>query len=268
MDTPSLTTPGGTPVWISGAGPTVVLIHGVLMDHRMWRPQVEALSHWYRVCCFDMLGHGQAPQPPGSRSLSDFVSQAREVVETCGGDSPVLGGFSMGGLIAQAYGAKYSDSLSGLIILNAVYDRTDAEKAIVRARYKAMEEGGVESALASANDRWFTADERKHQASTVNDILGWIKHGTFAEKRKAHRVFSQGDEEVTGTLGGIRCPTLVMTGSDDAGSKPRMAHDIAAAIDGAECAILEGQRHMMTVMDAERVNARILRFLASLGQAA
>ena len=55
----------GTPAWISGAGRAIIFIHGVLVDHRMWQAQVDALSPHYRVCCIDMLGHGEAPDPPG-----------------------------------------------------------------------------------------------------------------------------------------------------------------------------------------------------------
>ena len=40
-------TNNGTPVWIDGTGPPVVLIHGVMMDHRMWEPQVRALRDAY-----------------------------------------------------------------------------------------------------------------------------------------------------------------------------------------------------------------------------
>ena len=44
-----IVTPGGTPVWVSGAGPTVILVHGVLVDHRMWAWQVTALAERYQV---------------------------------------------------------------------------------------------------------------------------------------------------------------------------------------------------------------------------
>ena len=90
-------TSNGTPVWITGEGPPVILVHGVIMDHRMWDAQVAALSDAYRVICLDMLGHGDAPNPPGERTLADFTGQVDEVIgEFCAGARPVLGGFSMG----------------------------------------------------------------------------------------------------------------------------------------------------------------------------
>ena len=131
-------TSSGTPVHVSGAGPvTLILIHGVLVDHRMWHRQVDALSGKARICCLDMLGHGDAPDPPGERTLEDFVAQALEVVDLFSDQgAPILGGFSMGGLISQAFAARHHDRLSGLIILNAVYDRSPEEARIVWERFK------------------------------------------------------------------------------------------------------------------------------------
>lgn len=259
---PDLRTPSGTAVWVAGEGPTVVLVHGVLMDHRMWAPQVEALSTHYRMVCLDMLGHGQTPDRPGARSLDDFVAQVEEVIGLFSDQgAPVLGGFSMGGLITQAFAARHHRRLAGAMILNAVYERTEQEAAVVRQRYQQMASGGVATALQSAGSRWFTDADRTLNPAAMTAILGWIEDGDFASKVKAHQVFSTGDRETAGRLGEVSCPSLVMTGEDDAGSTPRMARDMARALPDASLVILEGQRHMMTVLDAGRVNAAVADFL-------
>lgn len=262
---PSLVTSHGTPVWIDGDGPPIVLAHGVLMDHRMWEAQVNALSGQYRVCRLDMLGHGLAADPPGERSLSDFVAQLDEVIEQLDlHDKPILGGFSMGGLIAQAYAAKHHSRLRGLMILNAVYDRSAEQVNIVRERSQQMKAAGAQGAIDSAMARWFTADEKQRQAALVEQIVGWIRDGEFAPKTKAHWVFATSDAQVVGILGAIGCPTLVMTGDSDAGSTPQMAQKIASEIPNARLEVLDNQRHMMPVLDAERVNAVVLDFVTSI----
>ena len=176
-------TSSGTPVWITGDGPPVILIHGVLMDHRMWDRQVLDLSNHYRVYRIDMLGHGDAPAPPRKPSLNDFVGQVEEVVETfCPGEAPVIGGFSMGGLVTQAYGITHHKSVGGLIILNAVYNRTAEESAIVQARSKMMASEGVEAAISAARKRWFRAEEFEAQGTLIDEICDWMRHGNFTIK--------------------------------------------------------------------------------------
>ena len=261
-DERSQLTKSGTPVWVYGDGPPVVLVHGVMVDHRMWRPQVEALSPHYRLFCMDMLGHGRAPDPAGERSLADFVEQVREVVELASElQAPVLAGFSMGGLVAQAYAVRYHASLAGLVLMNAVYDRSPQQAATVWARYEANVADGPDNAVRSGMARWFTDEERRTHTEIMADVGRWLRAGDFAAKCKAHRVFVTSDHQLTGKLGGISCPTLVMTGERDNGSTPEMSRKIAAAIPDSECRILEGQHHMMTLLDAERVNGILLGFL-------
>lgn len=255
-------TPGGTPVWVNGSGTTIIFIHGVLVDHRMWRPQVDALSPHHRVCCLDMLGHGQAPNPPGERVLNDFVAQVHEVVEAFSeAGPPVLCGFSMGGLIAQAYAARHHNRLAGLVLLNTVHDRSLEEAETVLARFEGNVTRGVENAVESGTKRWFTDEDHRQRPQVIADVQRWMRDGDFTAKRKAHRVFVSSDGEVTGKLGALSCPALVMTGGRDAGSTPAMARKMAEAIPDAELHILEDQHHMMPTLAAERVNDIILRFL-------
>ena len=60
----------------------------------------------------------------------------------------------------------------------------------------------------------------------------------------------------------ITLVTLVMTGEDDAGSTPLMSQKMATAMPRARCDILDGQHHLMTLLDADRVNELLLEFLA------
>jgi pimeloyl-ACP methyl ester carboxylesterase len=235
------------------------------MDHRMWYAQTAALAPDYRVVRYDMLGHGGAPDPLGRRSLADFVEQAHEVVRTFSDQGPpVLVGFSMGGLIAQAYGIRNSSTLRGLVLLNAVYDRSEAERSAVLDRLAMMRDDGVESVVEAAAERWFSRYEQREMGSAIEEIFAWMRSGEFGPKVKAYEVFAAADAEVAGQLDAIGTPTLVMTGEGDAGSPPRMARDMAGAIAGAHLLILDDQRHMMPVLDATRVNLALVEFFASL----
>jgi pimeloyl-ACP methyl ester carboxylesterase len=263
------TTVSGTPYRVDGPAssdhPTLVFLHGVLMDHRSWDRQVEDLARDHRVVRFDMLGHGRCPDRPGARRLEDFVDQAHEVIETaCPGAKPVLVGFSMGGLIAQAYAIRYSETLGGLVLMNAVHDRTPEESAAVALRLDTLEKQGIESVIRAARERWFRPDEIAGQGAAVEDILGWMRAGDAAAKTKAYRVFTAEDHKTAGRLGVIGCPALVMTGDGDKGSPPHMSEAMAAAIPNARLRILERQQHMMPVLAADRVNAELRAFLSDL----
>ncbi|MEM7172004.1 MAG: alpha/beta fold hydrolase [Pseudomonadota bacterium] len=266
-------TEGGTPLWVWGDGPPIILIHGVLADHRMWSRQVAGLKPHFKVCCLDMLGHGEAPDPPGRRSLQDFVDQVDETVDALSGDMrlggdtrPALIGFSMGGLVAQAYAVQHHRKLRGLVLLNAVHDRSSDEQKRVWERYQGNVQDGVEHAVQSAVRRWFKPSDYEADPNAIEDTFAIMRDGDFAAKCKAHRVFVTADGEVTGKLGQISCPALVMTGAEDTGSTPAMARKMAAALPKSELHILEDQHHMMPVLDAARVNGILIDFINRLAK--
>jgi len=255
----------GTRISMTGRGPLVVLIHGVFMDRRMWEPQIAALSPFNRVCCIDMLGHGDSLNPPGDRVLADFVEQVHQVIEFLSKyGKPVLGGFSMGGLVSQAYADQYHASLRGLKHMHPEYQRSASESNTVEQRLEGMLKGGLDSLIESANDRWFTDSDRDRTPGAIEEILGWMRDGAFQPKLKAYPVFARGDKDTVGKLNSISCPVLVMTGEDDGGSTPLMAKRMAESIPDSRLQILEGHRHMMPVLGASLVNSLILDFLREI----
>lgn len=252
-------------VVVEGTGRPVVLIHGVLADHRMWRLQVCDLARDHRVICYDMLGHGDSSDPPGERSLADFTGQLQSVIaKHCQFERPVVVGFSMGGLIAQAYAIEHSHELSGVVILNAVYDRTPTEREAVGLRLDALERLGMNSVIDAATTRWFTPQEQAAHTDIIEEIFGLMRDGDQAAKLKAYRVFATSDGETAGRLRAIQCPALVMTGDGDAVSPPHMAVKMADAIPNARSEILSNQRHMMPMLDADTLNRHLREFLSSL----
>jgi pimeloyl-ACP methyl ester carboxylesterase len=262
-------TQSGTPYWIDGPAstrrPTLVLLHGVLMDHRSWDRQVEGLSGEFRIVRRDMFGHGECPDRPGPRRLEEFVEQTREVIqESCPNEAPVLIGFSMGGLIAQAYALQHAAELRGLVLMSAAYNRTPDEQKSVASRLENLEQHGMEGTITAARERWFRPDEAASQGEDIEAILGWMRDGDAAAKAKAYRVFTTEGHKTVGKLAAISCPTLVMTGDGDKGSPPHMSEAMTAEIPNARLRIIERQQHMMPVLAAERINAELRDFLATL----
>jgi pimeloyl-ACP methyl ester carboxylesterase len=176
----------------------------------------------------------------------------------------VLAGFSMGGLVAQAVAIRRNVALRGVVFMNAVYARSAAERQAVLSRLDLMHTGGAEGVIAAARERWFGADDRRDRAAKIEEMLGWIRDGDFAPKIKAYEVFATGDAETAGKLARVDIPALALTGELDAGSPPHMTERMAAELSRGRALVLDGQRHMMPVLDAGRVNAALRAFLAGL----
>ncbi|MDJ0608427.1 MAG: alpha/beta fold hydrolase [Kiloniellales bacterium] len=245
-----------------GAGPPVVLVHGLGMTRAMWDWQWPALTARFRVLRYDLLGHGASAKPPGPYSLGRFADQVAGLMDHLRWDSAALVGFSLGGMIVRAFALAYPARVSALAVLNSAHARSEAERDAVRRRVAIAEAGGPAATVDEALARWFTADFAARHPEVLERVRGWILANDPAVYPLSYRVLAEGDLELAEAVSAIACPTLVMTGTEDRGNSPDMARRLAALIPGAELAILPGLRHMGLAEDPEAYNRRLVEFLA------
>ncbi len=84
----------------------IVFIHGVGLDHKMWRHQIESLKD-YSTITYDLLGHGKTPYNKEEVSLNDFSNQLVLLLKFLKIDKINLIGFSLGSLIALDFASKF-----------------------------------------------------------------------------------------------------------------------------------------------------------------
>jgi len=106
--------------WTVGepGGPTVVLTHGVTLDHGTYAGQVPALRDaGYRVITWDLRGHGLS-QPMGERFSVDSTAEDLAVLlEEAGVEGAVLVAQSFGGLVALELYRRSPERAAGLVLV-------------------------------------------------------------------------------------------------------------------------------------------------------
>lgn len=83
-------------------GKVVLLVHGARSNHKIWAPQVRALSAEHTPIAVDLPGHGYS-EGAGSREVSEYKDFLKGFVDALELDRFVIVGHSMGGSIALAY---------------------------------------------------------------------------------------------------------------------------------------------------------------------
>lgn len=244
---------------IDGDGPPVTLIHGVGSYLESWDGVIAALGSGYRFLRYDLRGHGDSPKPPGPYTLDDFVDDLAELLDAQDIETTHLAGFSLGGLIAQAFALAHPGRLRSLTLISTVAGRTHAEKAAVQKRAATLAEQGAGRHLTEAVDRWFTEEfiasrpdvlEERRRRSLNNDPDCYAA---------AYRVLA--DYDLADRLPEIKTSTLVMTGENDVGSTPRMAKLIADRIPDCRLHIFPRLKHSVLLEAPDRVAAQMKPFL-------
>lgn len=251
----------GTHYAVEGAGSPIVLIHGVGMDLAMWDGVAARLAADRRVIRYDMLGHGDSPKPEGPYVLADFVGQLRRLLAELSTGPITLVGFSMGGLVAQGLAVAPPAPLTGLVLLNTVYNRNIEDRRAIAARVEALREGGFAASLDAAMDRWFTPAYRRANGNVIAAVRRRMMANDLAAYTAAYEVFATADAELIDQVARIACPTLVITGQDDQNSTVEMAQALAARIPRAKFEIYGEQRHLTPLEVPDRVARDIKRMI-------
>jgi pimeloyl-ACP methyl ester carboxylesterase len=95
------------------AGRSVLFLHALGLDHRMWQPQLDGLSGTWLVLAPDLPGFGRSrSEPAGLHQASEAIAAVLRERDL----RPVVVGVSYGGYVATILAATHPESVSGLII--------------------------------------------------------------------------------------------------------------------------------------------------------
>ncbi|MBT2423830.1 alpha/beta fold hydrolase [Streptomyces sp. ISL-22] len=238
--------------------PTVVLLHGVGLDHTMWEPTAALLADRFTVLTPDLPGHGSRPPVHDGVTLADLADGVVEEIPT---DSHLVG-FSLGALVAQHLALHHPELVATLTSVSSVCARTAEERASVLDRLRTAEADFTASAAASL-ERWYAGTDvdpdrvaRTEATLLSNDV------GSFLN---CYRVFATADAELAPYLAGIAVRALAVTGENDPGSTPEMTHRLAAALPGCRAVVVPQARHMLPV---ERPEAFVDSLTTFIGECA
>ncbi|MCP4327592.1 MAG: alpha/beta fold hydrolase [Alphaproteobacteria bacterium] len=252
---------GGTAYEVTGSGPPVVLVHGLGMNRHMWQWQTSALAAHFTVLAYDILGHGDSADPEIPCRMEQYVDQLAALADAAGVDRFGLVGFSLGGLIVQAFALAHPNRVAALAILHAAHGRTPGEREGILARVDLAAKCGPAATVDAALERWFTPGFAADNPEILDRVRGWILANDPAVYPAIYRLLADGDLPLATAIAEIRCPTLVLTAEQDAGNSPDMTRRMAALIPGARAAVLPGLRHMALAEDPDAVNSRLVPFL-------
>ena len=130
----------------SGAGQSVVLVHGSWDDHSVWLETADVLAQRHRVVAYDRRGHGLSSAPPGQGHLGQDVADLRAVV-TRRGNGPVhLVGHSYGACIALRFASLYPELLASLALHEPPLFGVLARKPVTRPLFEAMSDAMARAA--------------------------------------------------------------------------------------------------------------------------
>jgi pimeloyl-ACP methyl ester carboxylesterase len=238
---------------VHGSGPTLLLTHGYSSTSAMWKGQIEALSKHHQLVLWDMRGHGQSdyPDDPAAYSEALTVADMAALLDEIGAESAIVGGLSLGGYMSLAFYRVYPERVRALLIIDTGpgFKKDDARDAWNKRAHETGD-GFEREGLA-------VLQSLSRERSTVShrDASGLA--------RAARGMLAQCNAFVIESLPGIKVPTLVVVGADDA---PFLAASdyMAAKIPGAKKVVIPAAGHAVNIDQPQAFVEAVLPFLENL----
>ena len=238
-------------------GPPVAFLHPNPLDHTGWLYQMAHLSTWFRTVGIDLPGYGKSPVAQRGLTAGDVAAACWQAVDQVTHDPAIVVGLSVGACIVQ-YMAQQQPKRTLALVLSGTRYRRPAYGSAGRRIERYRNEGIAHRHEHTLDD--FSAEFRASD-------LGQYFANVFTERDERIDLDTiltvQGlpsDPEPDWLFEGIRAPTLIICGSEDANVES--ARELTEHIQDSEVVIMPGAGHACNMERPWEWDAHFLDFLA------
>ena len=229
---------------IDGEGEPVVMIHGLGGTTNTFTPLLPAFSRNQRIR-FDLPGSGRSRHGEGALAIEVYLEAVRKAFPA--GSAHVVG-HTMGTIVAQHFAAAEPGRVKSLALFGPLLAPPDQARANIRARAaRARQEGmrGIADALVQASLSTHSKQKNQLAVAFVRESLMAQDPDGYARSCEALADMQAADASR------ISCPTLLVTGDEDAVSPPQSVRMMSQKIAGSRVEVLRGCGHWTPVEKPE-----------------
>ena len=229
-------------VEIDGEGDPVVMIHGLGGTSNTWAPLAAAFVRNKRVC-LDLPGSGRSHRAEGPLSIARFVQATLRAMAAAAVQRAHVVAHSMGTIVAAHLAASEPAMVRSLALFGPLLAPPEPARGSIRARgQKARAEGAagmqaIADALVQASTSSRTRAGRRAAVAFVRESLMRQDADGYARTCEALADAQPADASK------IACPTLLVTGDEDAVAPPQSVRMMGEKIAGSRVEVLSGCGH-------------------------
>ena len=204
----------------AGQGPALLLLHGWAMHGGVFAPLVRALQSRFEVITVDLPGHGGSRDSALPLALDDVADALAELVDATPARRALVVGWSLGGLVATAFGARHSARVRGLAMIAASPRFVRAPDWPAGMDPRVFEAFGEELGrdYRGTLDRFLMLEAQG--SAQLRDELRFLRDAVYARGEPSTRALHEGlgllqDSDLRAALPGLAMPSLWLAGRRD-----------------------------------------------------
>src|SRR4051794_9188020 len=247
----------------AGAGPTVILLHGLGGSSQVWQFSIPALAEKYHVVVPDQIGFGKSDKPFVNYRIRTYVDFLDQFCKQLKIERATLVGNSMGGWIAAMFTASFPDRVDKLVLVDAA-GYAPPKDFDMRSLFglNPTTRAGMKLLVGRVfYNKAFQTDAAIEQAMAVR-----LAAGDGYTINSITESIIRGEDFLDDVVKTIKRPTLIVWGRQDGlvslADGERFNKDIA----GSKMVVIEHCGHVPNAEKAGEFNAALLKFLTESAQ--
>jgi len=249
---------------VAGHGDPIVFVHAGIADGRMWDAQFDVFAQRYRVLRYDRRGFGNTAMVAGGFS---HHLDLHGLLEFLGIEGAYLVGCSQGAKAIIDFALEYPAMARALAVVSPALSGFAFAGELPRQAEQldaADEAGDIELVDELELQVWVDGPRRSPDQVDVQ-VRELVREMNLIALKTSEDLGNEQPLEppAANRLGGIRAPTLVITGDLDTPKTMAAADFISCHIAGARKVVIAGTAHLPSMEKPEEFNRRLLSFLDS-----
>lgn len=216
-------------------GKDIVFLHGWGQNIQMMKMLADPLSKENNIVIVDLPGFGESTEPTYDWMVDDYVEAIKSLLESLKIKKPILVGHSFGGKISLLYSSKYE--VEKLVVLGSPYKKEIEKLSLKTKMLKAAKKVPVLNKLEGFAKKHIGSTDYRNASEIMRKIL-----------------VNTVNYDISSNLSKIKCPTLIIWGTNDEAVPIEDAYELEKIIKDAAVIEYEGCSHYAYL---ERLNQTV-----------
>lgn len=242
-----------------GDKPSIVLLHGLMLNGACWTPLARALEVDYDVVMPDARGHGNSSAPDHGYNYDVLAADVVSLIDSLQLDHPVLLGHSMGGMTAALVASRNPNLLRGLVLADPTF--------LTLKRQREVHESDVADQhcriLNRSRDDYLAEILVRHsrRSREVNELFAQAR---FQTSIRAFEVLTPPNPDYVQLIKTLDVPSLLIIGDVGSVVSPEVAAELAGLNQRLEVVQIAEAGHGVPYDQPDRFSTVVQTFLRSV----
>jgi 3-oxoadipate enol-lactonase len=245
-----------TPVTGPDDAPLLVLGPSLGTSTILWESTAPLLSERYRVCAWDLPGHGESVSTGEPFTVGELADAVAAAVRGLGESRILYAGVSLGGAVGLELALRHPNLAAAAAIVASGAQLGDP--AAWRDRAATVRAQSTSALIIPSAQRWFAPGSIEREPELSGRLLHALQNAD--DEGYARCCEALADYDVRDLLGEIRMPVLALWGEHDAVAPEAKADEIARGVANGRAVMVPGVAHLPPAEDATATATALLDF--------